>query len=1024
MFRGLIIFLLLSVPAAAWSAQSGDVSPERPAEYMIYQYPNVALVVKTNAPEVQVTSRIYGPEGALIMASGIPSGRIGPLFQYIAAVDKPRQLMIKITPENPASRSAINMELIQLPAWERNSAAMVHGYSLLSEGTELVHANDTTTWSMKAYTLRRAAQAFHTMGWEEMRLWSELQAAHLVLHKLNDELQAMELAQEIRSSARRAGFEDVQLGALILAGDALMSAGTKSGGAVASVRFEQIHAVMDQVVIMAGRLNLRSEQARALFNDGLAYQQQDQQDAAIRQFQRALDVSLSADNPELVKEIRSTAAAAYESLGSNADAIELLEDIGVALDSDENQEVTDNLFEKGRILNASFRYPEAADELSQALNLLQSGSAGSASRGAVGLALAWSYYSMGDLNQAVNLLMESIPGTVQTQNAEALERAYRSLANIYRERENFEQMLLYRGKQRALARSSQQRIGLFFESAMDTWHRDGSRSREARALLDRMRQASMESGDRVSAARADLYLCLLNIEQAGRDACAQLDLSRLHAVLESSGIPKLAMESEFVRAKILRRAGRVNDALVGMDRLIGDILRLRWSLPGVLGAWYWETKDAIFDEYMAMTLAQSATDGKRVLLALNRIRSVESDRLFDSKGNPADDQDDALRSLIARREDATGAEADTLAAQINEVMLNISATPAGPARPLSLASLDRILAGLSQDESLLTFHLGEDAAFVLIGTSKAVSMFKLPGSLALPDRLNRLRDQIQGGSESVLPALDALGRDMLEPVARYLTKKIYVLPAGALTGFPFDALRLKGRFIAESHQVVNLMGLSTVQALHPPLTSDFMERVFLAGNPRTSQELFSYDVQVSPEISAFTDRFVGPGLHIVQGVALRTDEFQDTRFAGAGLIHLAIPGTIDLADADRSSLLMSRAGTELGAENLVPADIRELRFTASLAVLSLINVSGYTTSGFNKRLGFVSDFLDAGVSFVMASTWTGQDLETVSFITDFYDNIEAGQDVIEAFAETRKRRLLADDETNLKSWAGFQLFMR
>jgi len=304
-------------------------------------------------------------------------------------------------------------------------------------------------------------------------------------------------------------------------------------------------------------------------------------------------------------------------------------------------------------------------------------------------------------------------------------------------------------------------------------------------------------------------------------------------------------------------------------------------------------------------------------------------------------------------------------------------------------------------------------------------MFKLAGSSSsLSARLIALREQIQKGSVSLLPELDALGKDLLDPVANRLTKKIYMLPAGALNGFPFDVLRLKGKFIAENHQVVNLMSLSSADALHSSLPGNYRESVFLAGNPQTSQELFSYDVQGSPEISAVTDRFVGPGLHVVQGVALRADEFRDTRFAEARLIHLAIPGTIDLADPDRSRLLMSRTGEDSTMEYLAPSDILNLRFSAGLAVLSLTNASGASFSGFNSRLGLVSDFLDAGVNCVVASMWVGEETDSMVFIADFYDNLEAGQDLAEAFSQARKRRLEAGDETNFKSWAGFQLFMR
>ncbi|MFC1720028.1 CHAT domain-containing protein [Pseudomonadota bacterium] len=1020
----------MAVPAVAWATQSGEVSSDRPAEYMIYQYPGVSLVVKIDAPEVHVESRIYDPEGALIKSSGIPSGRIGPLYQFVGAVDKPRQLMIKISPERRINRSAINMELIQLPAWGDNSAILARGYGLLSQGTELTLSNDTTTWAMKTYTLKNAAAAFAAMGWEEMRLWSEFEAAHLILYKLNDELQAMEVAQEIQASARKAGFELIELAALILEGDAVIAAGAKSGGRVANARFEQIHAIMDRVVILAARQNMISEQARALFNDGLAYVQQDQPQAAIRQFQSALDVALSADNPELVNEIRSTAATTYESLGSTADAIGMLEDIGGDLESDAGREVTENLFERGRLLNASFRYPEAADELEQALDLNRSIAASSTPWGPVGLALAWSRYSMGEMDQAADLILESIPRTPQSQNADALVQAYSSLANIYRERGEFQQMTIYRDKQGQLASSAQQQTDFTFEKAMDAWRRGNSHVREAQTLLGRSRQEAVAAGNNLAAQRADLYLCLLNVEQPGRDGCASGEVSRLQTALGNSGWPKLAMESEFVTAKILRRQGRDDDALAVVEQLIEDILRFRQALPGVLGAWYWQTKGDIFNEYMAISIAKAApggtrdVDGKRVLLALDRIRAVESEKQAASGASLDGTQDEPLRSLIARRELATGTEAETLARQVNKALQDIEAKSGGGFSSLTPAALDRLLAGLAPDESLLTYYLGDAAGYVLIGTGKSVSMSKLSGSSNLSERLVALRERMQRDSTSLLPQLETLGRDLLGPVANRLTKKIYLLPAGALNGFPFDALRLKGKFIAENHQVINLLNLSSADALHPSLPANFRERVFLAGNPQTTQELFSYDVRVSPEISTVTDRFVGPGLHIVQGVALKADEFRDDRFTGAGLIHLAIPGTIDLEYPDQSRLLMSRSGENSVEEYLSPADIRQLHFDAGLVVLSLTNVAGASSSGFSNRLGFVSDFLDQGVGNVLASIWTGEDTHSTAFFAEFYDNLEAGQDIEEAFSQIRKRRLKSADETNFKSWAGFQLFIR
>jgi len=695
MLRALFIILLVAASSGVWSAQSGEISAERPAEYMIYQYPDVALVVKINAPEMEFESEIYGPEGALINSSGIPSARIGPLYQYIEATDKPRQLMIKISPGRKADRSRISLELIQIPPGERRSAAFAQAYQLFSSGTQLVHSNDTSTWAMKSYTLRNAARAFASLGWEEMRLWSEFYAAHLALYKLNDVTLAMELAQEIQASARTAGFEMTELAALILAGEALMSAGAMTSGKLAYARFEQAHRVWDHVVLLADQQGLQSEQARALYNDGIAWEQQDRLEEAVRQFQLALDVSLSTDDSGLVNEIRSSAAAAYETQGSTSGAIEMLEDIGSDLASDAGQELTDTLYEKGRILNSNYRYPEASAELDQALRL-QKSNATLKPWGPTGLALAWSYYSMGDADQAASLILESIPRTPRASNVDALSRAYDSLAKIYRDQEQYRQMSQYREQQAGLIQSDLLRAGFLFESAMDAWRRDGHGSRAAHSLLAQSRKLAQSSGHSLTRDRAALYLCLLNIEQKGRGACTAAGVQQAHDALKKSGIPRLALDADFVKARILRREGKDRAAFSVMEGLIEEILFFRQTLPGLLGAWYWQNKIGIFQEYMAITLGTG--DGRRVLLALDHISVVEG-------AGPAagGDQNEALRALLARRETANGSKALDLAAQANRELRKLQQAFDPAIRPLDTRSLDKLLAGLARDESLLSY---------------------------------------------------------------------------------------------------------------------------------------------------------------------------------------------------------------------------------------------------------------------------------------------------------------------------------
>jgi CHAT domain-containing protein len=162
---------------------------------------------------------------------------------------------------------------------------------------------------------------------------------------------------------------------------------------------------------------------------------------------------------------------------------------------------------------------------------------------------------------------------------------------------------------------------------------------------------------------------------------------------------------------------------------------------------------------------------------------------------------------------------------------------------------------------------------------------------------------------------------------------------------------------------------------------------------------------------------------------LRKDEFHDTRFIEASLIHLAIPGTLDLAFPDRSRLLMSRASNDSPLEYLSPQDIRAVDFEAGglkagLVVLSRTAVVADGRSGFDHRLGFVSDFLEAGAGNVIASVWSGGDIETAAFMREFYADLESTGDIAKALSRTRMRRMESGDEANFKSWAGFQLFIR
>jgi CHAT domain-containing protein len=267
---------------------------------------------------------------------------------------------------------------------------------------------------------------------------------------------------------------------------------------------------------------------------------------------------------------------------------------------------------------------------------------------------------------------------------------------------------------------------------------------------------------------------------------------------------------------------------------------------------------------------------------------------------------------------------------------------------------------------------------------------------------------------------------LLGPVSGLLPARVYLLPSGPLRAVPIDALRLDGRYFAEDHEVVNLVSLGSIPRRAPVLPAGFRERVFVAGNPQEQGDPFNLEFRLSPEIAAVTDQFVGPGLHIVQGVALRKDEFQDERFTGAALVHLALAGTLNLDLPDRSRLLLAPPvdrGVELRSF-LAPGDVRGFDLAASLVVLSGAVVAGQGQSPLDRRLAFVADFLEAGSAAVLVSLWPTGERVNADFAAALYHGLLEQPDIASVLAATKRAQIAADRRTNLPTWAGFQLFIR
>jgi len=84
---------------------------------------------------------------------------------------------------------------------------------------------------------------------------------------------------------------------------------------------------------------------------------------------------------------------------------------------------------------------------------------------------------------------------------------------------------------------------------------------------------------------------------------------------QSSGI-RHAAEATYLKARSFTRDGRRREARDTLEKLIDQVLFLRQSLPGVLGAWFFERHEDLINDYLAL----QNSSGSQALLALSKIR--------------------------------------------------------------------------------------------------------------------------------------------------------------------------------------------------------------------------------------------------------------------------------------------------------------------------------------------------------------------------------------------------------------------
>ncbi len=974
-----------------------------------------ALLIRIDAFEAEFESTIKGEDAEELLRSGIPDSRIVPVFQYVQPAAKARQLGIQVVSSTQTSRSRFELQLTRLAVWDERSNAISQAYQMLSYGMQDTPVDSAANWTVKINSLTNAAGLFRQYGMNEMRLWSLYLAAHLVHHRLHDYSMAYRMGREIIAELNVARLPEIELAAWQLQGAALIGLKQMDALPVTEQNPDPVQSALRYTAQLAESMGALQTQAEALYTSGLEYAADGRYPEALQQFQGAVRIADSVADTDLSKRSRESLVQVHDIQGDAPASGEVLQQIGSQLSGQGGgDELALNLLAQGRLLISNYRYAQARDVLTQALGYQNN----SAVRMQLNFELARVFYQTGRLDESLAMLQQAGVSAHQKKRANSIldnSRALALLAAVQRGRGAFAEM-----------RESRRSQGLYDDGQAHYLYQRGldevaAGTQRSAAYFKQSLDAANREGDPELADLALLQYCLA----ADSQPCSRSDVEGAYQRLATGGVPRRSVEAIYLSAQLLARQGEQARAISTMRMLVDEIHLLRHFLPGALGAWYQERHESLFGFYLGL-LADSGTATEiDSLLALSKMRLIDTYDAAEPEPESSMVDVTPLRSQLAARETATSQlEARGLADAINQALAGLRESLGTQFAYLSADGIRHYLLGLANDEVLLTFHIDADGAQAWVGHKGRVVRREIGGAATLYRQLQQAHGLLASAGEGrFIEVMDELGKQLLGPVSDLIDDRVFWIPAGPLLGLPLDAFRVDGHYLAEKHEVINLLSFPANPAPGRTLRTGAIDGVFVAGYPQDFSAGYALRFETTDEIRAVMDIFVGPGLNIVQGPALLPDEFQDARFTQASLAHLAMPGLINLQDPLRSSLELS--GTEEGPVRTLYRleNIRQGALSTGLVVLSATQASGTPPTAFSSRPGLIADLTRAGARVVIANLWGTTGQSDVIFLADFYRQLRSSGDIASSLQDAKRHYLRNNRGMGLFGWAGYQLFI-
>ncbi len=991
--------------------------------------PNSFVEVKVQGQETEVSASIQSSNRVSSLPVTLNYFRLHPLFLTHQSGIDGDQLELLIDPIRKTASGSIDIQVSYYPVTSANKQ-LFDGYSLMSSALSV----GSIPIEQRETDLIRAAKLLRKVGRNRDALWADFFRGYTIYMQAFDLTRSLQVTEELISKQEVKSDPVLHLAALQLLGAVLIERNPDDSSEIAVQKFHRSQQVLNEVIAKANEMNMPFEAAWALNNSGIGYYYQKDYPNAIAQYNAALELSEAVGDERVSRIIMTNRVFVEEISGLYFDAIASLERIGVGLRNDNDPMLlADNQRELGRLYREVADYRAAVEHLSKALQLYRKNGDHSG-EGRTLLSQGIAEMQLGRYKLARNRFEFGLSLTEESGSGTDLRDLIRHLSYLERLDGNTERLIELRAKQDSMIDSETDRANFHHELALDLMS-SGETIKAAQHLKNCI---SVMSGEADPSLAELCKLRYAHLQSKANPADVNIKDVRLSAQSLATKYPiSWALTALQLLAEIEYQMGNLKKSLAVSSELVQKITTFRKELPGVMGAWYWESRNRILDFYFERVLESNLEsdfgkfDNLAALINLQNLELAPS-KLSEQNGNSSDEYrvHQELRQLIASTS-RQGSEDEVILAQnrIDTLLMKFDGYGENDAL-LEPGEIQKLIDTIPEDTGVVTFYFGESQTIAWLLTSMGLRQYDLGlgGDIGLKIQEVREGFRIIGNELNQESRLDTLGEKLLGPLESELPENLFVVTTGPLTGFPVDALRIRGKFLAEVLHVAHLSNLSKFggdSVLEPG--SKVYSRAILAGaptliNPKTLELTASEN-----EIRQIADILKPSNVTMLTGESLNYSALEMAFESSPDIIHIASHAVVDMQYPELSQIQLSQEMvTSNGDSNsesfLMPRDIYRQNLKGSLVVLSACETAGVQRFAFDNNLGFVSEFFKSGAKTVIASLWPVGDQDTSEFMTFFYQQLVAGFSPVKALSLTKRHILKEVGLGGFTQWAAFQAY--